>query len=71
MKAKLLRKLRKKFYVEYVPSRNDYIVTCPKGTYTYIGESEGRERAIIMYRKLLLSYANVNYPKSNKRIRIT
>lgn len=72
MKTKLLKKLRKKFKIEYIPSRGLYKVSGLMienfGVRTRFYSS--KKQSISNARELLLDYSRWRYEKYSKHIRI-
>ena len=67
MKTKLLRRLRRKFYIIYIPSTAKYVVYgdyCPLEYYSLRSAQES-------YRDSLFRFARKHYSNYRKEIRIT
>ena len=65
MKVKLLKKIRRKFKVEYFPSTKQYKVSGTKETY-----HKKREDAITQRNCDIMNYCRKYYQKYSKHIRI-
>lgn len=65
MKAKLLKQLRKKFYVEYFPATKQYKVNGTRETY-----HRCKSEAIAQKECDMINYARKYYEKYTKRIRL-
>jgi len=65
MKAKLLKKLRAKFIVEYFPSTKQYKVSGERETYHNTIEQAKTQQECDM-----LNYGRKYYEKNSKRIRV-
>ena len=65
MKARLLKKLRAKFIIEYFPSTKMYKVSGGRGLYF-----DKKHQAITQRECDILNYGREHYEKYSKRIRI-
>ena len=65
MKAKLLKKLRAKFIVEYFPSTKQYKVSGERETYHV-----KKEQAVAQKECDMINYGRKYYEKYSKRVRL-
>lgn len=66
MKAKLLKKLRKKMYVVYIPAYKEYCVVNDIDSYFF----SNKEKALNTYRYVLLRHGRLFYSKYLKKYRV-